>query len=148
MQEFDKYHPNDRVIWSLATLFGFGGFATILLFVWDVPSLLSSTGTSLMDSTWVFSAFIWRLFCLKIGISAIIYMFRMRTGHMIVRSHQKKEDILIHPLGIRKFVTFSSWTLLLNVVYFFLATLSSLAIVLGNDISESLNQALAGTFVT
>ena len=148
MQEFDKYHPNDRVIWSLATLFGFGGFATILLFVWDVPSLLSSTGTSLMDSTWVFSAFIWRLFCLMIGISAIIYMFRMRTGHMIVRSHQKKEDILIHPLGIRKFVTFSSWTLLLNVVYFFLATLSSLAIVLGNDISESLNQALAGTFVT
>ena len=148
MQEFDKYHPNDRVIWSLATLFGFGGFATILLFVWDVPSLLSSTGTSLMDSTWVFSAFIWRLFCLMVGISAIIYMFRMKTGHMIVRSHQKKEDILIHPLGIRKFVTFSSWTLLLNVVYFFLATLSSLAIVLGNDISESLNQALAGTFVT
>ena len=148
MQEFDKYHPNDRVIWSLATLFGFGGFATILLFVWDVPSLLSSTGTSLMDSTWVFSAFIWRLFCLMIGISAIIYMFRMRTGHMVVRSHQKKEDILIHPLGIRKFVTFSSWTLLLNVAYFFLATLSSFAIALGYDISESLNQALAGTFVT
>ena len=148
MQEFDKYHPNDRVIWSLATLFGFGGFATILLFVWDVPSLLSSTGTSLMDSTWVFSAFIWRLFCLMIGISAIIYMFRMRTGHMVVRSHQKKEDILIHPLGIQKFVTFSSWTLLLNVAYFFLATLSSLAIVLGFDLSESLNQALAGAFVT
>jgi len=148
MQEFDKYHPNDRVIWSLTTLFGFGGFATLLLFVWDVPSLLSSTGTSLMDSTWVFSAFIWRLFCLMVGISAIIYMFRMRTGHMIVRSHQKKEDILIHPLGIRKFVTFSSWTLLLNVAYFFLATLSSLAIVLGYNLSETLNQALAGTFVT
>ena len=148
MKEFDKYHPYDRVTWSLATLFGFGGFATILLFVWDVPSLLTSTGTSLMDSTWVFSAFIWRLFCLMVGVSAIIYMFRMKTGHMIVRSHQKKEDILIHPLGIQKFVTFSSWTLLLNVVYFFLATLSSLAIVLGNDISESLNQALAGTFVT
>ena len=148
MQEFDKYHPNDRVIWSLTTLFGFGGFATLLLFVWDVPSLLSSTGTSLMDSTWVFSAFIWRLFCLMVGISAIIYMFRMKTGHMIVRSHQKKEDILIHPLGIRKFVTFSSWTLLLNVAYFFLATLSSLAIVLGYNLSETLNQALAGTFVT
>ena len=148
MQEFDKYHPNDRVIWSLTTLFGFGGFATILLFVWDVPSLLTSTGTSFMDSTWVFSAFIWRLFCLMVGISAIIYMFRMRTGHMVVRSHQKKKDILIHPLGIQKFVTFSSWTLLLNVAYFFLATLSSLAIVLGFDLSESLNQALAGTFVT
>jgi len=148
MQEFDKYHPNDRVIWSLTTLFGFGGFATLLLFAWDVPSLLTSTGTSLMDSTWVYSAFIWRLFCLMVGISAIIYMFRMKTGHMIVRSHQKKEDILIHPLGIRKFVTFSSWTLLLNVAYFFLATLSSFAIVLGFDISESLNQALAGTFVT
>ena len=148
MQEFDKYHPNDRVTWSLATLFGFGGFATILLFVWDVPSLLTSTGTSFMDSTWVFSAFIWRLFCLMVGISAIIYMFRMRTGHMVVRSHQKKKDILIHPLGIQKFVTFSSWTLLLNVAYFFLATLSSLAIVLGFDLSESLNQALAGTFVT
>jgi len=148
MQEFDKYHPNDRVIWSLTTLFGFGGFATLLLFVWDVPSLLTSTGTSLMDSTWVFSAFIWRLFCLMVGISAIIYMFRMRTGHMIVRSHQKKEDILIHPLGIRKFVTFSSWTLLLNVAYFFLATLSSFAIVLGFGISELLSQALAGTFVT
>ena len=148
MREFDRYHPNDRVTWSLTTLFGFGGLATLLLFIWDVPSLLTSTGASLMDSTWVFSAFIWRLFCLMVGISAIIYMFRMRTGHMIVRSHQKKEHILIHPLGIRKFVTFSSWTLLLNVAYFFLATLSSFAIVLGFDISESLNQALAGTFVT
>ena len=28
MKEFDKYHPYDRVTWSLATLFGFGGFAT------------------------------------------------------------------------------------------------------------------------
>jgi hypothetical protein len=101
-----------------------------------------------MDSTWVLSAFIWRLFCLIVGITAIIYMLRMNTGHMIVRSHEKKEDILIHPLGIRKFVTFSSWTLLLNAAYFFLATLASLAVVLGYGISEPLSQALAGTFVT
>ena len=45
-------------------------------------------------------------------------MYLMKSGHMIVRSHEKKEDVLIHPLGIKKFVTFSSWTLILNVMYF------------------------------
>ena len=148
MDEFDRYHPNDKVTWSLVTLFVFGGFAIIMLFAWDVSSLLKSTGTSLLASTWVHAALLWRLLCLMVGIAAITYMFRMSKGHMIVRSHRKKEDILIHPLGIRKFVTFSSWTLLLNVSYFFLATLSSIAVILGFDISGTLRQALAGTFVT
>ena len=67
---------------------------------------------------------------------------------MIVRSHEKKEDVLIHPLGIKKFVTFSSWTLILNVMYFFFATIGSFFLLSGTNLPSNLAQLLAGVFVT
>ena len=75
-------------------------------------------------------------------------MYLMKTGHMIVRSHEKKEDVLIHPLGIKKFVTFSSWTLILNVMYFFFATIGSFFLLAGTNLPSNLAQLLAGVFVT
>ena len=148
MVDFNEYGGTNSVRWSMATLFGIGSLTILVLLMSDVTEELASTGLTLQVDSWSPVLFLWRFICLSIGVGAIVYMFKMKSGHMIVRSHQKKKDILIHPLGIQKFVTFSSWTLLLNVAYFFLATLSSLAIVLGFDLSESLNQALAGTFVT
>ena len=75
-------------------------------------------------------------------------MYLMKSGHMIVRSHDKKEDVLIHPLGINKFVTFSSWTLILNVMYFFFATIGSFFLLAGTNLPSNLAQLLAGVFVT
>ena len=67
---------------------------------------------------------------------------------MVVRSHEQKEDILIHPLGINKFVTFSSWTLILNVLYFSLATFVSFIMLFGANPPAWLTQSLGGVFVT
>ena len=47
-----------------------------------------------------------------------LFMFRMKSGQMFVIMYTTKEEGLVHPLGIEKFVTFSSWTLILNTSYF------------------------------
>ena len=53
MEAFDQYHANDDIIRSIATLFVLGALALFLLFVFDIPSMLESTGESLTPDTWV-----------------------------------------------------------------------------------------------
>ena len=48
----------------------------------------------------------------------------------------------------KKFVTFSSWTLILNVMYFFFATIGSFFLLAGTNLPSNLAQLLAGVFVT
>ena len=148
MESFNQYHPNDDVVRSMSVLSIITLGSLILLFSWDVPSLLVGTGNSLTQGPSDVVMAIWHIACLLLGLRAIAFMYLMKTGHMIVRSHEKKEDILIHPLGIKKFVTFSSWTLILNVMYFFFATLSSFVLLAGMDLPSGLAQLLAGVFVT
>ena len=113
-----------------------------------MSSLLETTGNSLAQGPADVLMAMWHLACLLLGLRAIAFMYLMKTGHMIVRSHGKKEDVLIHPLGIKKFVTFSSWTLILNVMYFFFATIGSLCLLAGTGLPSTLAQLLAGVFVT
>ncbi|MEC7168269.1 MAG: hypothetical protein VXW14_04705 [Candidatus Thermoplasmatota archaeon] len=148
MDSFSQYHPDDDVSRSLAVLFAFSSISVLLLFVWDVPSLLVDTGESLTIGPSKMLMLLWHVICLTFGLSAIVYMFRMKTGHMIVRSHEQKADILIHPLRIKKFVTFSSWTLILNVLYFSFATLASILILFETSLPTWLLQSLGGIFVT
>ena len=148
MEPFNQYHPNDDVVRSMSVLSIITLGSLILLFSWDVPSLLIGTGNSLIQGPSDVLMAIWHIACLLLGLRAIAFMYLMKTGHMIVRSHEKKEDILIHPLGIKKFVTFSSWTLILNVMYFFFATLSSFVLLAGMDLPSGLAQLLGGVFVT
>ena len=148
MDSFNQYHPDDDVSRSLAVLFAFSSISVLLLFVWDVPSLLVKTGESLTIGPSKMLMLLWHVICLTFGLSAIVYMFRMKTGHMIVRSHEQKADILIHPLRIKKFVTFSSWTLILNVLYFSFATLASILILFETSLPTWLLQSLGGIFVT
>ena len=148
MESFNKYHPKDDVVRSMSVLSIITVGSLILLFSWDVPSLLIGTGNSLIQGPSDVLMAIWHIACLLLGLRAIAFMYLMKTGHMIVRSHEKKEDILIHPLGIKKFVTFSSWTLILNVMYFFFATLSSFVLLAGMDLPSGLAQLLGGVFVT
>jgi hypothetical protein len=148
MESFNQYHPKDDVVRSLSVLFTITLGSLVLLFRWDIPSLLVGTGNSLIQGPSDVLMAIWHIACLLLGLRAIAFMYTMKTGHMIVRSHEKKEDILIHPLGIKKFVTFSSWTLILNVMYFFFASVSSFVLLAGTDLPSGLAQLLGGVFVT
>jgi hypothetical protein len=148
MESFNQYHPKDDVVRSMSVLSIITLGSLILLFSWDVPSLLVGTGNSLTQGPSDVVMAIWHIACLLVGLRAIAFMYTMKTGHMIVRSHKKKEDVLIHPLGIKKFVTFSSWTLILNVMYFFFATIGSFFLLAGTNLPSNLAQLLAGVFVT
>ena len=123
------YGEKDSTAQSLFTVGLITVFSFVFLFYWDVFKLLRESSVSfstsyLPDLTILF----WRMLCLCVGVSAIIYMFRKKTGHMVVLDHETRSEITLHPLGIKKFVTFSSWTLLCNVAYFLLATLSSISL--------------------
>ena len=148
MESFNQYHPKDDVVRSMSVLSVITLGSLILLFIWDVPSLLVGTGNSLIQGPSDVLMAIWHIACLLLGLRAIAFMYTMKTGHMVVRSHEKKEDVVIHPLGIKKFVTFSSWTLILNVMYFFFATIGSLFLLAGTNFPSYLAQLLAGVFVT
>ena len=148
MEFFNQYHPKDDVVRSTSVLLLFTIISLIVLFRLDVLPLLTVTGNSLALGPPIVLMAMWHIACLLLGLRAIAFMYLMKTGHMIVRSHEKKEDVLIHPLGIKKFVTFSSWTLILNVMYFFLATLSSFVLLAGKDLPSGLAQLLGSVFVT
>ncbi len=148
MVDFNDYGDTDSVRWSMATLVIIGAPSILFMFILDVPSFLVETGTSLVPKSSIVLFMFWRLSCFGVGIAAMVYMLRMKTGHMIVRSHETKEDVLIHPLGIKKFVTFSSWTLILNVLYFSCATLASLFVLTDSDPPSGLAQLTGGIFVT
>lgn len=148
MVDFNDYGDTDSVRWSMATLTIIGVSSFLLLFVWDVPSLLERTGNSLAQGPADVLMAMWHLACLLLGLRAIAFMYLMKSGHMIVRDHAKKEDVLIHPLGIKKFVTFSSWTLILNVMYFFFATIGSFFLLAATNLPSNLAQLLASVFVT
>tara|TARA_B100001287_G_scaffold264907_1_gene257251 strand:+ start:168 stop:1064 length:897 start_codon:yes stop_codon:yes gene_type:complete len=148
MVDFNDYGETDSVRWSMATLAMIGFSSFLLLFLWDVPSLLEKTGTSLAKGPADILMAMWHLACLLLGLRAIAFMYLMKSGHMIVRSHETKKDVLIHPLGIKKFVTFSSWTLILNVMYFFLATIGSFLLLADSNLPSGLAQLLGGVFVT
>ena len=148
MVDFNDYGETESVRWSMATLAMIGASSFSLLFIWDVLSLLETTGYSLAEGSFDGLMAMWHIACLLLGLQAIAFMYRMKTGHMIVRSHAKKEDVLIHPLGIKKFVTFSSWTLILNVMYFFFATIGSFFVLAGTELPSTLARLLAGVFVT
>ena len=147
MDSIDHYHPNDDMYRSIGTLAVFSILTIALLSTFDVVSHLADTGASLRTAS-PLPLFLWHILCLFVGLSAIVYMYRMKSGHMIVRSHEKKADVLIHPLRLQKFVTFSSWTLILNVIYFAFATIASYLLFVESNPPQWLNQFLAGSFVT
>lgn len=148
MDAFNHYHPNDDTARSFGVLFVITSVSVFLLLMWDVQTLLMETGSTLANGNSLVLLSIWHIVCMLLGLSAMVFMFRMKTGHMVVRSHEQKKDILIHPLGINKFVTFSSWTLILNVLYFSLATLVSFIMLTGANPPAWLTQSLGGVFVT
>jgi hypothetical protein len=63
----------------------------------------------------------WRISCLLVAVSAAVYMVKIGAGNMRVITIKECEEITTYPVGLSKFVTFSSWTLLSNIAYFAIA---------------------------
>ena len=85
----------------------------------DLISHLDDSASSFQSS----SSFVllWRILCLFMGVCAIVYMLKCGPGIMRVMSVRDSEELILHPDGLSKFVTFSSWTLLSNVAYFLIS---------------------------
>ena len=89
-------------------------FATL-----DLAPQIAETAQSFIEPTAPLGAVLgWRLIATGFGIAAVVSMFRVGPGTMEVLMHEKRELALLHPVGFEKFVTFSSWTLLSNILYF------------------------------
>ena len=82
----------------------------------NLIALLGSSVSSFQSSSVMI--LIWRISCLLVGVSAAIYMVKIGAGNMRVISIKECEEITTYPVGLSKFVTFSSWTLLSNIAYF------------------------------
>jgi len=95
----------------LLTLFSLYYSSTI-----DLIGLVSSSVSSFQTSSAM--VLFWRISCLLVGVSAVIYMVKIGEGNMRVISIKECDEITTYPVGLSKFVTFSSWTLLANIAYF------------------------------
>ena len=117
----DENIEADFTRYTILTIFFVGMGVLLYAINIDLLSLVNRSVNSFHStSPLVFS---WRLICLSVGISAIIYMFNCGPGNMRVQMLKNSEEVIYHPDGIEKFITFSSWTLLVNVIYFASASL-------------------------
>ena len=117
----DENIEADFTRYTISTIFFVGMGVLLYAINIDLLSLVNQSVNSFHStSSLVFS---WRLICLSVGICAIIYMFNCGPGNMRVQMLKNSEEAIYHPDGIAKFITFSSWTLLVNVIYFASASL-------------------------
>ncbi len=91
--------------------------------------LFSGVGTIISDNSKTFESksslvFFFRIICFAFCAYAIIFMFRCGPANMHVVNLRDNKELLLHPEGIKKFVTFSSWTLLATTGYFFLSLIN------------------------
>ena len=103
----------------------------------DLFGSVIDSASSFQSSSYL--VFVWRILCLSVGLYAIFFMFKVGPGNMMVVRLEDNQDVLLHPVGIEKFVTFSSWTLLVNVLYFSVACLLQLM-----NNGESIDTGLLG----
>jgi|TARA_B110000444_G_scaffold252730_1_gene282462 hypothetical protein len=75
-----------------------------------------------------------RFIALACGIWAIISMFRVGPGNMQVLLHERRTMKILHPVNSEKFVTFSSWTLLCNILYFGSVSVASVMTLNGKEV--------------
>ena len=90
----------------------------------DLFGSVDDSASSFQSSSYLI--LVWRLLCLSVGLYAIFFMFKVGAGNMMVVRLEDNKEVLLHPVGFEKFVTFSSWTLLANVLYFAVASLLQL----------------------
>ena len=142
----DENIEADFTRYTISTIFFVGMGVLLYAINIDLLSLVNQSVNSFYStSSLVFS---WRLICLSVGICAIIYMFNCGPGNMRVQMLKNSEEVIYHPDGIEKFITFSSWTLLVNVIYFASASLVQTLDYLEISSPHILSQIQVFTFCT
>ena len=111
----------------------------------DIDQIVSEVSTSFSSSSALLLAY--RILSFGASGYAIVYMFTCGPGNMRVVSLAESQDIVMTPVGKEKFVTFSSWTLVMCVVYFLLAILDQIINIWGSDIAI-ISSLQTITFVT
>ena len=99
----------------------------VYFFLTDIGQRVSEKSGSFTNSSEL--ALLYRMVCTGFCVYAIIYMFRSGPANMHVVLLEGNEDILLHPVGIHKFVTFSSWTLLACTGYFLLSSINQIQLI-------------------
>jgi hypothetical protein len=129
------YGERDSTPYTILSLVLTSIFCLFAFFQWNLLSLIEDSYPA-FHTSWAPLEFvvIWRFVCTMIGLSAVVYMFRTTPGFMPVISHKERTEEIIHPVGIQHFVTFSSWTLLINILYFLLSGIITLSILIGTTV--------------
>lgn len=98
-------------------------FIIILYFLFsNIGQIISQKSESFSSSSSI--VLIYRLACLSVCVYAIRYMFTCGPGNMRVVTLDENKEFILKPVGIKKFVTFSSWTLLMCLGYFLIAIIN------------------------
>ena len=111
----------------------------------DIIEIVSKASDSFSSSSSLLLAY--RILCFGASGYAIVYMFTCGPGNMRVVSLAENQEIVMTPTGKEKFVTFSSWTLLMCAAYFLLAILDQIVNMIGSDIAL-ISSLQTITFVT
>ena len=124
--DFDYGPPNtDRQTFAAIAIVG-TVLALPFIFL-DIGQLVSKSAQSLNNpKAPTVPTMTFRLLAFAMGVYAVVKMFQVGAGNMMVLLHEEKKLKLLHPIGIEKFVTFSSWTLLSNIFYFRCVLLAAL----------------------
>jgi hypothetical protein len=129
------YGERDSTPYTILSLVLTSIFCLLAFFQWNLFSLIEDSSPT-FHTSWAPLGFvvIWRFVCAIVGLSAVVYMFRKTPGFMPVIRHKERTEEIIHPVGIQHFVTFSSWTLLINILYFLLSGIVTLSILIGTTV--------------
>ena len=111
----------DFTRYTISTIFFVGIGVLFYAINIDLLNLVDQSTNSFHSTSSL--VFAWRVICLSVGVCAIIYTFSCGPGNMRVLMVKSSTEEIYHPVGIAKFITFSSWTLLANVIYFASASL-------------------------
>tara|TARA_B110000305_G_scaffold142575_1_gene158716 strand:+ start:1666 stop:2664 length:999 start_codon:yes stop_codon:yes gene_type:complete len=147
MRGFLEYGVKDSTRLTISTLIGLFSLSSFAFIYWNISSLIESSAST-FHSSWASLEFLilWRFTCCIAGAFAVVHMFKSGPGVMVVILHDTRKETTLSPVGIEKLVTFSSWTLLLNIMYFFIAGILSLSVMNGTQTPSWLNTMLVLLF--
>tara|TARA_B100000123_G_scaffold252663_1_gene213130 strand:+ start:1076 stop:1999 length:924 start_codon:yes stop_codon:yes gene_type:complete len=115
----DKKEEHDYTRYTIFFIFLLTLFSLYYSSKIDLIALVGSSVSSFQSSSVL--VLFWRVSCLLVAVSAAVYMVKIGAGNMRVITMKECEEITTYPVGLSKFVTFSSWTLLSNIAYFAIA---------------------------
>ena len=120
--EQNNINGGDYTKITIATIVSIS-FIIILYFLFsNIGQIISEKSESFSSSSSI--VLIYRIVCLSVCVYAIMYMFTCGPGNMRVVSLNENKEFVLNPVGIEKFVTFSSWTLLMCFGYFLIAVIN------------------------